>query len=191
MKTCYTIPHFLTVIIVGIISLVFAPDSHSQDNLFEKIVPKFSAREDVDMRYLSTEAYESLAGVQLISTQTRSLASSCMGDITSVVILNTNSEQASKIGLDEFESFRNKNPKMRLLMRTRSGHSERSTWFLPAEGKQPPILVVIVRDAQVLMIAVMTGEDDDNDQSYRIIIPGSELLPDDITTEDAILIISR
>lgn len=167
MKTLYFPLRAASAIIIAMISLVSSPAAMSQENIYEKIVPKFSAREDVDMRYLSTEAYESLAGATLVSAQTRSLANECMGDITSVVILNSNSEQASRIGLSEFESFKQRNPSMRLLMRTRSGHSERSSWFLPAEGKRVPQLIVIVRDAQTLMIAVMTGEKD-QDQSNLI-----------------------
>lgn len=159
--------------IIAAIAIAAAPSAFSQENIYEKIVPRFSTRSDVDMRYLGTEAYESLAGVQLISAQTRSLASECMGDITSVVILNSSSEAASKIGLDEFENFRRKNPQMRLLMRTRSASSERSSWFLPAKGDQAPQLIVIVRDAQVLMIAVMTGEDEEQKEKPVTVRNGS------------------
>lgn len=148
---------------IAAIAILFAPSLSAQENFCEKIVPNFAERSDVDMRYLGTEAYESLAGIQLISMQTRSLAEECIGDITSVVILNSNSQAATKIGLDEFEAFRKRNSQMRLLMRTRSGHAERSSWFLPQKGTEPPMLIVIVRDAQTLMIAIMTGDEDTSD----------------------------
>lgn len=148
---------------IAAIAILFAPSLSAQENFYEKIVPNFAERSDVDMRYLGTEAYESLAGIQLISMQTRSLAEECIGDITSVVILNSNSQAATKIGLDEFEAFRKRNSQMRLLMRTRSGHAERSSWFLPQKGTEPPMLIVIVRDAQTLMIAIMTGDEDTSD----------------------------
>lgn len=148
---------------IAAIAVFFATSLTAQENFYEKIVPNFAERSDVDMRYLGAEAYESLAGIQLISMQTRSLAEECIGDITSVVILNSNSENATKIGLSEFDTFRKRNSQMRLLMRTRSGQSERSSWFLPQKGNEPPLLIVVVRDAQTLMIAIMTGDEDTSD----------------------------
>lgn len=148
---------------IAAFALFFASPTSAHENFYEKIVPNFAERSDVDMRYLGAEAYESLAGIQLISMQTRSLAEECIGDITSVVILNSNSENATKIGLSEFDTFRKRNSQMRLLMRTRSGHAERSSWFLPQKGTEPPMLIVIVRDAQTLMIAIMTGDEDTSD----------------------------
>lgn len=148
---------------IAAIAILFTPSLSAQENFYEKIVPNFAERSDVDMRYLGTEAYESLAGIQLISMQTRSLAEECIGDINSVVILNSNSETATKVGLSEFDTFRKRNSQMRLLMRTRSGQSERSSWFLPQKGNEPPLLIVVVRDAQTLMIAIMTGDEDTSD----------------------------
>lgn len=154
--------------IIAFISLVAASEAFSQGNIYEKVVPRFAEREDVEMRYLATEAYESLAGVQLVSQQTRSLAEECMDGIVSVVILSSTSQPASSIGLSEFESFRKKNPDMRLLMRTRQAHTERSSWLLPKKDGKPSQMIIVVRDAQTLMIAIMEGGDGDSDNtSYR------------------------
>lgn len=146
------------VAIMLIFSALWPSAIHAENEIYEKIFPQFSERQDVTMRYLGPEAYESLPGVQYIGVQARSLAENSIGNVKSAVILTSTSQSSTDLAITEFNKFKAKYKNdMRLLMRTREGHEDRQTWLYECSG-EPNTLIIINRNAQTLTACIMTGE---------------------------------
>lgn len=133
--------------------------STEAQNFSSDIFPKLSEQPDIEMRYLSTEAYESAMGLQLVSAQTRALAAKCMGGITSLsTIYTASNSKAARIGMEEFEKFHRSHSDLKLLMRTKNNDEDRSIWLLPGSEKETPQMIIIVKTPSQYLFSVLTGK---------------------------------
>ena len=145
---------------------LFSSVSVKAENMYLQIFPKLSEHPDIDMRYLSAEAYETTMGLQLISWQTRLLAEKCMGGITSVTIITTKADgPAQRLGMGEFDSFKKSHPKMKLISSTKNNEESRSIWLLPGTNKEAPQMIVIVKTSSYALFSVITGKSESSPEN--------------------------
>lgn len=164
MKTSFKKKLSLAILLIG---MLFSSFSLNAENMYVKIFPKLSEHPDIEMRYLGTEAYETAMGMQLVSFQTRALAEKCMGGITSLTTITTESGSgAEKLGLKEFEAFKKSHPELKLLSRKKNNEENRSIWLLPGNGNEAPQMIVIVQTPSYALFSVLTGKSMDS-KNYK------------------------
>lgn len=152
-----------------ILTSAFSSRVSAQSFMYQEIFPNFSEADNVNMRILGPKAYNSLIGMNEVRFEIMALASNVIGDIKSVSIFSTSSEEAAVIGQNEFSRWREHTKDVKLEMRTRDESTDNTTWSYVGKGKNVMIIInnLISGEYKVMILEgngnVDVDDDDDND----------------------------